>query len=360
MTGVTKDSWCDLPADVLNIILEQLLYVEQIQFQSVCKNWRSNTNPLKHAADKLPWVMSLLFPSSNSLFYLYDPSQKRKYILDNEILIGAKVHASKHGWLLLSRINHGRMSSSFLLYTPFTHKIIRLPESHIMNDDSMGTFSTAPTSPDCLIFLLTVGCRKLYVSTCRLGNKIMKIWRTVSFDGDQYGKVDSLAFVGGVYYCLFSNNVMGSFKVDLEDWKIHPHPVPPTATYHKNEWIENCLIESHDGNLLVACWSLTSLQIFRYDQSEMKWFKVEKLGNRMLFLGVTSMLLPADEEASKLANTIHEAGHYGNSFNFGLCLCYFYEPPRGRFLGNKEKIRIYDWIDNEYLKKKIWIQPPQH
>ncbi|KAL5850835.1 hypothetical protein ACOSQ4_008848 [Xanthoceras sorbifolium] len=323
MTGVTKDSWCDLPADVLNTIAEQLLYVEQIQFRSVCRSWRSNTSP------------------RHGLFYLYDPSQKRNYILDNEILIGAKVHASKHGWLLLSRKNHVRMSSSFLLYTPFTHKIIRLPESHIMNDDSMATFSTAPTSPDCLIFVLTVGCRKLYVSTCRLGNKIMKVWRTVSFD---------------VYYCLFSNKVMGSFKVDQEDSKIHLHPVPPTATYHENEWNENCLIESHDGNLLVACRRFPdSLQIFRYDQSEIKWFKVEKLGSRMLLLGVTSMILPADEEASKLANTIHVGGQYCSSF--GSCLCYFYEPPRGLFLGNKEKIWIYDRIDK---KKKIWIQPPQH
>ncbi|KAI9185094.1 hypothetical protein LWI28_004083 [Acer negundo] len=52
------DSWCDLPVDISNEIEKRFLYVEQIRFRSVCKNWRSNTNPVKHVAGKLPWVIS--------------------------------------------------------------------------------------------------------------------------------------------------------------------------------------------------------------------------------------------------------------------------------------------------------------
>ncbi|KAK0601541.1 hypothetical protein LWI29_025172 [Acer saccharum] len=82
MTGVMDgDSWCDLPTDILNEIAKCFLYVEQIQFRSVCKNWRSNTNPVKHVADKLPWVMSFTDNYgagwfNGGSFFLYDPSQK--------------------------------------------------------------------------------------------------------------------------------------------------------------------------------------------------------------------------------------------------------------------------------------------
>ncbi|KAL5783690.1 hypothetical protein ACOSP7_008719 [Xanthoceras sorbifolium] len=375
MTGVIKDSWCDLPTDVLNAISERLLYVEQIHFRSVCKSWRSNTNPLKHAADKLPWVMSfkeiyhvyrfdigvtgsngLSGVVNSSLFYLYDPSQKRKYTLQNEILNGANVHASKHGWLLLSKKKYAgkRMPSSFFIfYTPFNHKIIQLPELHKTNGYSKATFSTAPTSPDCLIFVLTAYDKKHYVSTCRLGDKR---WRTVSFDGE-YGKIDSVAFVGGVFYCLFSyKHMMASFKVDQKEWKIHSHP----WTRNGNLVVDQHLVESHDGNLLVSCLYLDhSQKIFRYDQLDMKWFNIENLGNTLLFLGVTSMLLPAIEEASELASTIHEAGHRLNSFIFGIRFSDCGTPRIPLWQQTYEdskRTKIHDRNGNEDWKK-IWIQP---
>ncbi|KAL5768472.1 hypothetical protein ACOSP7_015018 [Xanthoceras sorbifolium] len=372
MTGVVDDSWCDLPADILNAIAERLRYVEQIRFRSVCKSWRSNTNPIKHAADKLPWVMSCkedydswieqpfrsLSRSSrcSSSFYLHDPSQKRKYTLQHEILIGAKVHASKHGWLLLSKNSYECMPGSyFIFYTPFTHEIIQLPKLHMTDSLSEATFSTAPTSPDCSILVLTLDYKKVRLSTCRLGDKT---WSNVWFDGG-HGEVDDLAFAGGVYYCLFSKRVMGSFKIEQEEWRLHPHPLPPRTTNEENFFIQHSLIESHEGNLLLTCQKFrSSRQVFRYDESEIKWFEIENLGNRMLFLGVTCMLLPAVEEASELANTIHLAGHtrcewdrfLGNHY-FGICSCHFHKPVMS-------PLQTYDWIgfDTEGLRK-IWIQP---
>ncbi|KAK0602757.1 hypothetical protein LWI29_036721 [Acer saccharum] len=326
MTDVTDYSWspwwCDLPADVLNRIAERLPYVEQIKLRYVCKSWRSNVNPVKHLADKSPWVMSyrgeeteenyngwFLHPfHSRSLFYLYDPSQKRKYTLENEVVVGAKVHACKHGWLLFSKKKH------LFFYTPFAHKIIHLPENHeYLCSNNAATFSATPTSPDCVVFVVSTvhsDHHKLYLSTSRPGERT---WSNFSFDGD-YGEIESLAFVCGVFYCLFTDGVMGSFKVEQEEWKIiHPKTTTTTtdATNHR------CLIESRDDGNLLMTYNNELSRIFRYDQSENKWFEVGDLDNRMLFLGVTSMLLP---------------------------------PP-----AEEEEPQTYDWIKDNL--RKIWIQP---
>ncbi|KAI9186365.1 hypothetical protein LWI28_016542 [Acer negundo] len=358
MTGVMEggSSWCDLPADILNEIAKRLLYIEQIRFQSVCKNWRSNTNTVKHVADKLPWVMSFVdYFGARGSFYLYDPSQKRKYTLQNEILIGAKVHASKHGWLLFSKKNQASVATTFFFYTPFTNKIIQLQELKLENDLSKATFSTAPTSSNCVVFVSTVHYRKLYiyVNTRRPGSDD-QTWSSFLFDIDYYGEVDSLAFVGGVFYCFFFNGVMGSFKVEQQEWKIHPNPL-----YHR---ANHCLIESHDGNLLVICHGLynNSPQIFRYDhRSEMmKWFEVENLGNRMLFLGVTSTLLPAVEEATELANTIHALDYMWIRYlDHRIWIHYF-----GISFSSFQPLcpQTYDWINDETQPStNIWIQPPK-
>ncbi|KAK3172128.1 hypothetical protein Dsin_032577 [Dipteronia sinensis] len=297
MTDVTDHSWspwwCDLPADVLNRIAEYLPMLSKLNSGMYARVGDQISTPSKHLAYKSPWVMSyreeteenyngwFLHPfHSRSLFYLYDPSQKRKYTLVNEVVVVLRSMPANMAGCFSQRKKH------LFFYTPFAHKIIHLPENHeYLCSNNAATFSASPTSPDCVVFVISTvhsDHHKLYLSTSRPGERT---WSNFSFDGD-YGEIESLAFVGGVFYCLFSDGVMGSFKVEQQEWKIiHPKTTTTDATNHR------CLIESRDDSNLFMTYNNELSPILRYDQSENKWFEVGNLDNRMLFLGVTSMLL---------------------------------------------------------------------
>ncbi|TXG65511.1 hypothetical protein EZV62_006786 [Acer yangbiense] len=156
--------WCNLPGNVLISIVERLCYVHQIYFLAVCKDWRSKIYGLVRHSDNFPWILaasmedtlSRKFVSNSNQCYLYDPIHKQKYTIENQILDGAHIHASKFGWLLLSR-NIWSTYFIFSFYSPFTNKIVELPALDMeisagkIFTNVMATFSTAPTSSDCVI-----------------------------------------------------------------------------------------------------------------------------------------------------------------------------------------------------------------
>ncbi|TXG65847.1 hypothetical protein EZV62_007122 [Acer yangbiense] len=331
----------DLPVEIINFIAERLYYTDQIRFRAVCKRLRSSIYNHIKFADKLPWIMGY---SENkyirsSLFYLYEPSQKRRYRLDNEILVGAELHASKFGWLLLSRKTKSSTSlHSFFFYCPFTGEIIQLPELD-MGDANRATFSTPPTSSNCVIFVISIHLLylkdidyKFCVSTCSPGDTT---WRSNLRLGETYGGLMfNAAYVNGVFYCAFhAYQMMGAYNHALQEWKVHPYPpVFKRRTYYFLYLIESpddrsvILLSKHKTGPAEYC-----VNVFRFDQSQMKWYRIENftsgyskghdrddeqtveienLNKRMLFYcDHNGMSLAAEGEASELANTTH--GNYG-------------------------------------------------
>ncbi|KAK2656171.1 hypothetical protein Ddye_009223 [Dipteronia dyeriana] len=105
--------WCNLPGNVLISIIERLCYVHQIYFLAICTDWRTKIYGSVRHSDNFPWILAAVaakddilsrkFVSNSNQCYLYDPIHKQKYAVEKEILVGAQIHASKFGWLLLSR-----------------------------------------------------------------------------------------------------------------------------------------------------------------------------------------------------------------------------------------------------------------
>ncbi|KAL5828115.1 hypothetical protein ACOSQ4_019912 [Xanthoceras sorbifolium] len=259
-----------------------------------------------------------------SLFYLYEPSQKRKYLLRNKILVGAELLASKFGWLLLSKKlskSYTCLSSSFFFYSPFTGEIIQLLELP-MEDINRATFCTALVFSDCVIFVINLlyQAKKFCVSTFSLGDTT---WSS-HWLYDYYGHgqlIYNIAYAKGVFYCAFNAyKVMGAYNPALHEWKLHPYP-----SVFKRPYIYHFyLIESlDDGNLILLAYKYNNPDwVFRFDLSQMKWFRienfmsgqsngdleqveVENLNNRILFYSPHSGISLPAAEASKLANTIH-------------------------------------------------------
>ncbi|KAK3200543.1 hypothetical protein Dsin_023958 [Dipteronia sinensis] len=277
-------NWSDLPTEILNLIVDRLYYIDQVRIRGVCKSWRSNIYYDGKYADKLPWIMSYQRVGPNLIkinqFYLYEPSQKRKYRVETKIPIHiAILHASKFGWLLLSQITtlYSFSPSFFFFYCPFTNEIIQLPKLDMnLYSQIQATFSTSPTSSDCVVFVLN-SCpdpKRIRVSTCSPGDTA---WCSLLVNIDDCGwQIKKVAYSKGVFYCAFLSRFayMGAYNPALQEWKIHPYPpfIIQRLYNHKNSDLD--LIDSPDDeNLLLSYYpsrERSHVFVFRFDQSQMK------------------------------------------------------------------------------------------
>lgn len=343
-------SWSNLPPDIVNLIAENLYYyadyADQVRFRTICKSWQSTCVPLKEI-NLQPWLFSC-----HSISHLFDTTRKLKYTIKTDPrVLHSKIKASKDGWVLFSKANinpspflfisYNSSPSSLFFYNPFTASIIELPPLHMFSSDK-ATFSTAPTSSFCTVFVLSVyySTRRICISTCKPGERT---WTRHFFDGF-YGDLHGLTYLRGVLYCSFCNNVLGAFRVSTNSWKIYPHNrIRPTSVY-----LYYGLIESeHEGSLVSVYYDSHRLQwlVFRFDLLKENWVEVNSLDDRALFLNPssTSMKLAVDD-ASELANTIHVE-----------CSSSFYKKPEDERLDCPQS---FDWILEEKPETIVWIQPP--
>ncbi|KAL5770726.1 hypothetical protein ACOSP7_014880 [Xanthoceras sorbifolium] len=195
-----------------------------------------------------------------------------------------------------------------------------------MEDINRATFSTAPASSNCVIFVINLCYRanKFCVSTFSLGDTT---WSSHWFN-DYHGHgplIYNVAYAKGVFYCAFhAFDVMGAYNPALREWKLHLYP----PVFKRPYQYHLSLIESpDDGNLILLSYN--------YNDPE--------------YNGIS---LPAEGEASKLANTI-----YSTSFRW-----YRWCTSRGGKGGTHQSPcpQIYDWVDEGADRLwKVWIQPPQ-
>ncbi|KAK3200547.1 hypothetical protein Dsin_023962 [Dipteronia sinensis] len=242
-------------------------------------------------------------------------------------------------------------SRPLFFYCPFTNEIIRLPELEELCFSYRATFSTAPTSSDCVIFVY-----QPYPDS----------WSSLCFDG-HFWEIKNVAYAKGVFYCAFDPILpyMGAYNPALQEWKIHPYP----PFIHRRDYRDLYLFDSptDDKDLLLAYYTSGGYYpdfVYRFDQSQMEWFKIknfisvsscnedghglveiETLNNRVLFRSsIQYISLPAEGEASRLANTIHWCSSKRWVWSGGVRSC----------------PQIYDWVDQRFEKKwsKFWIHPP--
>ncbi|TXG65510.1 hypothetical protein EZV62_006785 [Acer yangbiense] len=376
--------WSNLPGDVLISIVERLCYVHQIYFLAVCKDWRSKIYGLVRHSDKSPWILAASndedtppwkFVSNSNQCYLYDPIHKQKYTIENQILDGAHIHASKFDWLLLS--TNIKSTYFFSFYSPFTNKVIELPaldmeiSSGKIFTDVRATFSTAPTSSDCVICVVSTEPPKkevsfihsffeeFCVSSCSPGGKT---WNNVLLgtNGDRYCTwINSrIAHLDGVIYFTFIDvdsmwGVMGAFKPGLQEWKEYSYPIFSFA------WCIDCLIESEeDENMFMLYYNggRKTWNVCRFNKAEENWCVLENLGNRMLFVSAIST-------SFQLARSAKEDGEGIGSFENTIHVAYCYPGLECSSFFHKTLDKhpscpqIYNWIDKEGLSF-TWIQPP--
>ncbi|KAF8396984.1 hypothetical protein HHK36_018622 [Tetracentron sinense] len=316
--------WLDLPKELLELILGRLFFIDHMCFRAVCRIWRSinHVQPMK----QLPWLMVYFNPRENVLvppqendlvpppeyegvlssWKLFDPSSRKTYtikIKDHMDFSTTEVCASKHGWLLLSQncINGEAKPpySLLFLYNPFTKERINLPNLDVRSCFSTTTFSSLPTSPDCVFFSIDYDYHKgmVCISTCHCGDKT---WTTHIYDTFGWPQRFSvmnyrnIVFYKGMFYFL---NCYGTLVIfDVAKGRLISDIDKPVGTSKLYTGpphfpvFETYLVES-DGELFVIliCNMSSWVRVWRLDHSQMAWVSVESLGNRTIFLGCTPL-----------------------------------------------------------------------
>lgn len=267
---------------------------------------------------------------------LYDPAHDKKYTVDSKVL------ASKYGWVLFAKRENDEeeypymTNAALFLYTPFTNRIIHLP-NFILKLDDKATFSMPPDSPDCEIFVVRLDRdKKLLIRMCRPGETtwiqlaIFKFFDTED-SSEKYGPAHNVEYVDGVLYISFEQIAVVAYNPKLDDSKLYPYP----CNEGKNIVYEY-LFES-DGNLLLYHDELDDL-VLRLDRPQMKWIRIHNLDNRSLFLGTNSSLFIPMEQTSELVNTRHAV----------VCYC-----------SMCTKISESFHLDVRHMEDYCWIQVPQ-
>ncbi|KAJ4701110.1 F-box protein [Melia azedarach] len=294
----SSSSWSDLPEDIICLILNRLHYIDQIRFRAVCKGWRelADGRGVK-SLDKLPWMMTI--GDSINSYYLFDPSEKRKYTIRNSMLNDARVLASKQGWVLFTE--ETITTDALFFYTPFTDQIIRLPKLNInLPTYYATTFTTSPVSPNCEIFTAIIIDKKIIISMCKPGDKR---WKEFVFPAGAYELIDDIEYLHGIIYCSLDHAAaIGAFNTRRKCWKVlHPAPLY-RGRYMEIAWVD--LIECN-GNLLAALyiadwkrWRVFRLHYTDYSHmmtdyywleiSHRDWLETEKIDHKSLFLDHTA------------------------------------------------------------------------
>ncbi|XP_074322220.1 F-box protein At3g56470-like isoform X2 [Apium graveolens] len=323
-----KSTWSELDSNLLSEILGRLSLTDQARFRAVCKTWFAAPSITLNSSFLLsPWWVE--FNRKTYEFELYDtslssPSQLAsiQHISFTKFGIPAPSHfdvkvTPDHDWFFISVIKHGLFSWThtfyFLVFSPLTKKIIKLPKFHqsslrfslsfnsvVFSLSQYGcfrfrpAFSARPDSPDCVFFLLDThnASHNFVILTCRVGDK--------EWTARQFKPVPEFVpahcrpvYLGGMLYIVSPFGQLASFDFVNEDF-----------------WFDNLILDdlfvqnifsklaarmfSLNGELMILFFRPISKKnvnlhgipcLKRYDWSTKLWIPVSTLGDKALFVG---------------------------------------------------------------------------
>ncbi|XP_071909591.1 uncharacterized protein [Coffea arabica] len=414
--------WADLPRDILRIIKNKLPCLsDKVSFDSVCKNWGTPGAKLPwvmtYYHNYTRWRSRSTDESFEcQLFHPQDPTRftSATVLIKNEISSAAirditpiysptcpvysptspgycpishgypiycltspglypptgrcichdgrcpKVCASKQGWLLIVTADYlgSAKKSIFTFFNAFLDLVISVPK--FAYDVELATFSTIPTSPRCVIFVLyCCSLGKTRVGTYKIGDVY---WNTqVIAERKDDPQAKSILYVNELLYYIFQDGMLGCYSFEKNRSIIltehFPRHFSVSSVYHFH--LFGC-----DGEVRLATASKNCDEwcIFRFDHKEnpMAWIAEKSLGGgAALFASPTSFVVRDLGDAADLAG----------------CICYFDDETK--------EVKVFSLNDPPILKSPeckpledirtmikalktlgsdgvtIWIQPPR-
>ncbi|KAL5056745.1 hypothetical protein RYX36_028349 [Vicia faba] len=347
-----------LPIDIVEVIAKHIVDVfDYLQFRATNKlfhlaapplEWRSSSSSMSRSRfDDLS--LSPLFGFSENKdkrFTIVHPKHGLKYKY-NIKMTDWEICCSKDGWLLLVA---GTKRRGFF-FNPFTKQVV-LPALRfsIRNTRCVG-LSHRPTSSECVIVDLDkpVFSSRLVAYTYIPSERVWG-WDKVSFEKIEFPLYNiSPALHNGLFYYLSIKGKLAVIEAprgEIAKWKELVEPQAPCTGFF-NSFLVEC-----NGNLLSVfeCSSRKWVQVFKLNESTMRWIKVESLNNHMLFVGNNTSLSTV-AKIPGMENKIYFPRFYNQSIVF-YCL-----------ETNKYHTFENEVVNFHHVKEHLnscWIEPRWH
>ncbi|XP_058224820.1 F-box/kelch-repeat protein At1g57790-like [Rhododendron vialii] len=272
--------WASLPTDLLCLMLPHLFLGDIKRFHNVCRSWRLTPT----LSVQSPVLMSI--GNDNTRCKFFHPLYKSPYSMYIPELFGAVPRFCKDGWMLMSRGEH-----SMFFLNPFTKALINLPDLPDIYDFGGITFTSSPTSSDCMVFGIYVNHDEKFfsISTICRGEES---WQVLHGENNSpfFLSHCNPVFHHGEFYCLGQHGNLGVYNPDEDYWTIldkpHRQQLDPFLS-HEHNFLVEC-----NGELLSVSLSFMgkSISVSKLDSVEMTWHKVDSLVDQMLFVSNTSSL----------------------------------------------------------------------
>ncbi|KAI9090603.1 hypothetical protein K1719_028456 [Acacia pycnantha] len=338
-------SWSDLPEELLELTLSRLTLADNVRASAVCKRWNSSASAVR-VVNQSPWLMR--FPKIGDWYEFYDPVHRKTYCQEFAELAGSILCCAKDGWLLLYRLRSHRV----FFFNPFTREVIKLP-TFVMTYQ-MIAFSCAPTSPGCVVFTVKHVTHLLAaISTCHPG---ASEWTTVNYQ-NRLPFVSScwnkIVFCNGLFYCLSFAGELGVFDPVERVWNVLAAPslkCPGNCFFAKSWWKVKFMAEHEGGIVVIHTCSSQKPVIFKLDQIEMEWKKMDTLEGATVFASLSSSLSRTDLPGI-MTNSV-----YFSKVRFHGKRCISYSLDHCRYYPCKQ---CHDWGERE-LFENVWIEPPKN
>ncbi|KAF1865315.1 hypothetical protein Lal_00004689 [Lupinus albus] len=345
--------WVELPFEILESISKLFsFYTDYLRLRAVCHSWRSSLpkNPL-HLPTQLPCLML----SPRAFFHL--PNHKTHLLNLPEPSNGIRYCGSSHGWLVILD-----ETPNVRLLNPVTRETLHLPELNTFPD--VVSFSYSNIGREYLVTNPHGGVHALNLSEMRncYVKKIVLSSSPCLQSGDDFA---AFAIVGkgqhNLGFCKKGNDCWGFVMSDeLYCWEdvvyqnglfyavtkegtiavcdIYGYGPPQVTVIQTTAPFEFCgdiyyVVFSGVDMLLVArileqefdnnddggdeynlVYRTVGFDVFKMNWSEMKWEKIESLGDRVLFLGGNSSLcLIASDFVGCLKDCIYFTDDYSDS-----------------------------------------------
>ncbi|KAH7867208.1 hypothetical protein Vadar_030447 [Vaccinium darrowii] len=335
--------WSTLPTDLLRLICSHLLPDDFHRFHCVCKTWKLIPPlpvpcPSQCPIPQSQWLMFYHGFNRKELNFFH-PLYKDTYRMDIPELSGAFLRYSKDGWLLMSRGNR-----SVFFFNPFSKEKIDLPDLPHHYYFTSISFSSAPTSLDCMVFAINACFDDLYFSVISRGQE-QWTWCRTTGKRVFYQSQTSPVFYNELVYCLGEDGTLGVFNPKDFSWKDLKRPVNPYSSVD-----ESYLMEC-DGKLLAVFVGKRGrgVSVYTLDDSKMAWERVYNLGNKMLFVS-RAVSFSATKAVEAMANKIYFPRFCGkDGVFFSLATCRF--ESFGSCLSRK------DLSNMKELVHCCWIEP---
>lgn len=305
-----KDSrpWADLPQEILESIMGNLCFNDQIRFRAVCKAWRQIQGIKPNT--KFPWLFMDIdkdrhfygFPFQS--YCLYDPSSRKSYIVENKVEHKCRrnksgyVHfdclAARSGWLLLGY----SCCEVIFLYNAFTQEIVDV-NLYRQWGSSKYTFRYCPNRREFKVYAVD----RIKASAREHDSILISSWSTGERDwnGTQFRLTGidcnerekyTLECTKETLYCVFGNGTVGEFKNNKWTVLVDSKTIESRGfrgTYSSG----NYNVGEYEGELFLVkgeyAHGIQKWHIFRLDCLNKTWIEEHCLDKRALFCSDRSL-----------------------------------------------------------------------